>query len=232
MIRGLIFDFDGVFIDTESAGYEVFREIYRRHGVELDLRKWVLCIGTDHGQFNPYTHLAHLTGQAIDRSVLEAEFRRTLLARAEHLPALPGIVELVSAARDRGLRLAVASSSAHDWVDRLLACLGLLESFDAVVCRDDVSAVKPSPELFLTAAGRIGVNPREAVVFEDSYNGVLAAHRAGIFCVAVPSPLTRHMDFSLADMKLDSLGVEPDGLLGQIAPRHRTRFHRPPQPLP
>jgi len=120
-------------------------------------------------------------------------------------PLLPGIASCVSSARTRGLKLAVASSSTHKWVTRNLERFDLLDQFDAVCTRDYVEAVKPDPALYLLALERLGVASAEAIAFEDSPNGILAAKRAGIFCVAIPNPLTRELSLDLADRRLASL---------------------------
>jgi HAD superfamily hydrolase (TIGR01509 family) len=113
--------------------------------------------------------------------------------------------ELIDDARQHGLKLAVASSSPHDWVDGHLARLGLLSSIDVIKAREDVPRTKPEPDLFLAALAGLEVQPDQAVVLEDSPNGVRAAKRAGLFVVAVPNPVTESLRFEGEDLRLSSL---------------------------
>lgn len=115
------------------------------------------------------------------------------------------------------LGLAVASSSPHSWVDTHLTRLGLLDRFDAIICVDDVGVAKPDPGLFLRALVSLGVTRDEVIVFEDSPNGVRAAKRAGIFCVAIPNPITSLLAFDRPDMRLNSLAeISLEELLNSI----------------
>lgn len=104
-----------------------------------------------------------------------------------------------------GLKLAVASSSTHEWVSGRLARLGLLDSFDTVCARDDVQRTKPDPELYRLALERLCAQPHEAFAIEDSAHGVAAAKAAGLRCVAVPNSLTAHTLLDHADLRLGSL---------------------------
>jgi beta-phosphoglucomutase-like phosphatase (HAD superfamily) len=134
------------------------------------------------------------------------------------------VVDYLTDARRLGLRLAVASSSPHSWVDTHLAQLGLLDRFDAIICVDDVGVAKPDPGLFLRAVDVLGVAREEAIVFEDSPNGVLAAKRAGIFCVAVPNPMTQRLTFVPPDIRLQSLADVPLAALLQQVEQKRAIF--------
>jgi HAD superfamily hydrolase (TIGR01509 family) len=118
---------------------------------------------------------------------------------------LPGIVEHVNAAKSLGLLLGLASSSTREWVTGHLARLGMLDRFDCMRCRDDVAHAKPEPDLYLAVLECLGVDAGGAFAIEDSPNGVLAAKRAGLRCVAIPNPITARLDLSQADLLLDSL---------------------------
>jgi len=113
--------------------------------------------------------------------------------------------EYIAEARRLGLTLGVASSSSVGWVDGHLRRLGLREAFAVVRCAGDVPRVKPDPALYLAVLDATGIAAGEAVALEDSPNGVLAAKRAGLACVAVPNPLTARLDLSAADLRLGSL---------------------------
>lgn len=205
MIRALIFDFDGLILDTESPDYHSWAEIYREHGCELPLATWAVCIGGNGEGFDPYAHLEGQIGRDVDREQIRARRRarnRELIAAN---PVLPGVITWLTDARSMGLRLAVASSSPRAWVAGHLARLGLLARFDRIVCADDVTRVKPAPDLYRTSLQRLRVRPEHAIAFEDSRNGLLAATAAGIRCVAVPNPMTRHLVFAEAHRVLRSL---------------------------
>jgi HAD superfamily hydrolase (TIGR01509 family) len=136
---------------------------------------------------------------------LHARARAHRLEKQGALSALPGVVGYVKNAKRLGLRLAIASSSKHDWVDGYLRQLGLFDDFDAILCREDVQRIKPDPELFLAALERLNLPAAEALVFEDSPNGVLAAKRAGMRVVAVPNPITVHGTIDGTDLLLSSM---------------------------
>jgi HAD superfamily hydrolase (TIGR01509 family) len=122
---------------------------------------------------------------------------------------LPGVSEYIAEAKRLGLRLGVASSSSRRWVVGHLTDLGLSAHFDCIKCRDDVACVKPDPALYQAAVQALGVPPQEAMALEDSPNGITAAKRAGLYCVAVPNPLTRQLSLAHADFLLNSLADLP-----------------------
>jgi HAD superfamily hydrolase (TIGR01509 family) len=206
MIKALIFDFDGLILDTETPEEVVWTSIYREHGHEFPLGEWMKTIG-GYGisNFDPAEHLARLT--QLDAAPLRLRYRLEADAVIHASPILPGVEGMIQAAQERGLKLAIASSSPHSWVDPHLARLGLAPRFDRVICGDDVASgrTKPNPDLFLLALDRLEVTNEAAIVFEDSPNGVKAAKAAGIFVVAVPNPLTERMGVDGADLTVESL---------------------------
>ncbi len=206
MIEALIFDFDGLILDTETPEKVVWDSIYREHGREFPLDEWVKTIG-GYGvsNFDPADHLARLT--RLEAAPLRARYRLEADRVINANPILPGVEAMIDAGKNRGLKLAIASSSPHSWVDAHLARLELACRFDSVICGDDVASgrTKPNPDLFLLALDRLEVPNEAAVVFEDSPNGVRAARAAGIFVVAVPNPLTERMGVDGADLTVKSL---------------------------
>ena len=162
------------------------------------------CIGTI-GGFDLHGYLEEQSGRSLDRDELEAACNARWRELVKDQPLLPGVAATVSAAKARGLKIAVASSSTRRWVSRNLKKFGILDRFDAICTRDDVSAVKPDPALYLLALEKLGVAADEAIAFEDSPNGILAAKGAGIFCVFVPNPLMTNVTSHLADRRLNSL---------------------------
>ena len=205
-IKALIFDFDGLILDTETPEVLVWQDIYRVHGHELPVDEWAKTIG-GYGisTFDAATHLNQLTG--LDAASLRARYRRESDIRIHASPILPGVLDMINEGKARGLRLAVASSSPHAWVDSHLARLGLADRFDRVICSENVAPgrTKPNPDLFLLALDQLKVQKDAAVVFEDSPNGVRAAKSAGIFVVAVPNPLTEKLGVDGANLTVNSL---------------------------
>ncbi|NQU29149.1 MAG: HAD family hydrolase [Anaerolineae bacterium] len=206
MLKALIFDFDGLILDTETPEFDVLKKIYTEYDAELSTSKWGQIIGgSGAGTFDPLADLEQLTGRKIHRQPLLDRWRAEADALIWTNPILPGVVELLDEAQHRGLKMAVASSSPHKWVDMHLQRLGLHDRFEHIVCSDDVSLTKPSPELFLLALSKLNIRADQAVVFEDSPNGVKAANAARIFVVAVPNPITSQLTFSGENLRLESL---------------------------
>jgi beta-phosphoglucomutase-like phosphatase (HAD superfamily) len=178
--------------------------MYESHGCTLPFDKYSACIGTI-GGFDLHGYLEEQSGRSLDRGELEAACNARWGELVKEQPLLPGIEATISTAKSRGLKIAVASSSTRRWVTKSLKKFDLYDRFDAICTRDDVSAVKPDPSLYLLALERLGVTSNEAIAFEDSPNGILAAKRAGIFCVYVPNPLMTAVTSDLADRRLNSL---------------------------
>ena len=216
MLQALIFDFDGLIIDTEWTEFRTWQDMCQRYGVELSLETYLPCVGRGATTkvFDPYDYLVEQLGHGLDRVGIENECRRRNLELIDAQPILPGVQELIVEAKGRGLRLAVASSSPRSWVERHLIRLGLRDSFDALACGDEVEHTKPYPDPYLKALEKIEVNAEHAVAFEDSLNGMLAAQRAGIFCVVVPGELTQYLTFGQVDLRVSSLTeISLDALL-------------------
>jgi HAD superfamily hydrolase (TIGR01509 family) len=209
MIKALIFDFDGLILETETPIFQSWQEIYQVYGCELMLEEWLANVGTAEEQFDPFTSLEQRSGQPIDRQQTLIRRQRRELELIEHQRVLPGVREYLESARRLGLRVGLASSSSCDWVVGHLERLGLIGYFDAIAASDDVALTKPDPALYRTAVEWLGVAPREAVAFEDSRNGLIAAKRAGLYCVVIPNVLTHRLDLDDADIRLGSLEEMP-----------------------
>jgi HAD superfamily hydrolase (TIGR01509 family) len=207
-MRLLVFDFDGLILDTEAPVYDAWQAIYAEHGQTLSFEKWAECIGTVDA-FDPCADLQALCGRPLDTIALEQRHRVDCDALIALQAVLPGVREYVEEARRLGLRLGVASSSSRAWVEGHLTRLRLRDAFDVVRCRDDVPVVKPDPALYLAVLQATGIPARDAIALEDSPNGVWAAKRAGLTCVAVPNPLTARLDLTHADLALGSLAELP-----------------------
>ncbi len=208
-IKALVFDFDGLIVDTEVPIFRAWQRIYREHGQDLPLEQWLTIIGTASGPFDPVIDLAEKTGAKLDEQELKALEVLYYQEATAMQQLLPGVIDYLVAARQLGLKTAVASSSTRTWVMDHLNRFGIGGRFDAIICREDVKRTKPDPDLYLTALQRLGVQPAEAIAFEDSSNGIHAAKAAGLFCVVVPNPLTVDLDLSEADLRLLTLEAMP-----------------------
>jgi HAD superfamily hydrolase (TIGR01509 family) len=209
-IRGLLFDFDGLLVDTETPSRLVYEELYREHGHELPLEQWATLVGTIGAPFDPVGHLEELLGRTLDREEL-ADRRRARELGLTDLEALrPGVEDYFVEAERLGLKTAVVSSSDTWWIERHLVRLGRLEGLDAVVAANgDTARAKPRPDLYLDALARLDLTADEAIAFEDSPNGIRAAKAAGLACVAVPNPITVALALDEADLVLESLSDVP-----------------------
>jgi HAD superfamily hydrolase (TIGR01509 family) len=217
MIQALIFDFDGLIIDTELPDYEVWQEIYQTHGCDLAFDDWSVGIGSIEA-FNPYDHLEAQIGRPIDRVGIHDWRRQRYMEIVLTTPILPGVEEYITDAKRLGLKLGVASSSPRSWVNGHLDRLALVSHFDYVACGDQVPRTKPDPAVYQAALAGLDVRPHQAIALEDSLNGVLAAKAAGIFCVAVPNTLTRRLPLERADLRLESLAqLSLEDLLARVA---------------
>jgi HAD superfamily hydrolase (TIGR01509 family) len=217
MIRAIVFDFDGLILDTEEPVYRSWLEVYEAHGEELPFERWVQIVGSTTTGFHPQHHLEERLGRSLPKEVLDRRIgRRTELVLAQKL--LPGVVQHIDQAKALGLKVGVASSSTADWVRGHLSRLGILEKFDCLRCRDDVANPKPEPDLYIAVLECLGVTASEAIAIEDSPNGVTAAKRAGLRCVAIPNSITAKLDLSRADVLLGSLAeISLTDLLKRVA---------------
>lgn len=207
-IRALIFDFDGLVLDTETPEVKVWSEIYSEYGFEFPLDLWAPIIGGGGvSDFDPALYLRQIHGDSLELESLRARHKNESRQRIHSESLRPGVMNYLNEARRLNLRLAIASSSPHAWVDAHLVRLGLIHYFDKVICSDDVAPgrTKPHPDLFLKALEQLQVRAEEAIVFEDSPNGIEAAKRAGIFVVAVPNPVTSKLFITGENLKLHSM---------------------------
>lgn len=202
-IRALVFDFDGLLMDTESTLLASWQYEWRNHGLQLDLEGFFADHGGDITEYR-YAKLAEAVGPSYDQQVSHA--RRTAYRDRLHadLGLAPGIRDWLNDAARLGLRLAVASSSPRDWVERLLTGAGCLDLFELLACGDEVPAHKPDPAVYSLALQRLELTAVEAIAFEDSPHGVAAAKSAGMHCVAIPNPHADRSRFDAADLVLRS----------------------------
>ena len=192
MLRAVIFDFDGTILDTETAEFQHWQELYLEYDLELKLSDWQQGIGT-WGAFDPW---AALPEEARSRKEeLNSDLRQRILATVNELELRPGIRQVISEVQARGLKLAIATSSGRNWLEDLLGKHDLLRLFPVRATRDDVRRVKPDPELYSLAVEQLGVRPEEALALEDSLNGATAAIAAGVPVVVITNDITKSQPF-------------------------------------
>jgi HAD superfamily hydrolase (TIGR01509 family) len=205
LIKGFIFDFDGLILDTEVPEFEVWQQIFNSMGAKLAFEKWARIVGTSSDVFDVISDLEDQIGRKIDREKINAFHHSESLQRIVKKDPQPGIVDYLNAAPGMGLKLGLASSSKRQWIQDHLNRLGLQDRFECICVAEDVEKVKPAPDLYALAMRKLGLKPEESIAFEDSPNGILAAKTAHMYCVAIPNAFTRLLDLSKADIILDSL---------------------------
>jgi HAD superfamily hydrolase (TIGR01509 family) len=217
-VRAFLFDFDGLILDTETAAREGWAWLYREHGHELPREKWALMVGTI-GGWDPMGHLETLVGEPLEAETLNKRRSAHELSLLEVEVLRPGIAEYLAAAERDGIKRAIVSSASRRWIDMHLERLERAIGWDAIVTADhDEKRAKPRPTLYLEALDALGVSPGEAVVFEDSPNGIRAAKAAGIFVVGIPNSVTQDLGLEEADLVVESLAdLPPDELLARFS---------------
>jgi len=201
-VRAVLFDFDGLLVDTETAAFDAWQRIFEEHGQMLSIDEWLPNVGVDPEPFDPRARLEGLVGRSLSWSELD-ERRRVFRVAATSCCA--GVRRILSEAADRGLRTGMVTNSAWSWVAEQLELVGLAPRLDCMVTRDDQQAPKPAPDAYQLALQRLGVDPESTIAFEDSPSGIAAAQAAGIWCVAVPNQLTRRLPLTRADQMVATL---------------------------
>ncbi|MGM9930220.1 HAD family hydrolase [Pradoshia sp.] len=211
MIKAIIFDFDGLIFDTETCELKSFEELYAKYGVTFPKEEWLKIIGTI-STYDPYASLMAAVPH-LNMNDLMAERESFFEKIVEGESVREGVKEYIERGKELGLKVAIASSSSRRWIEKYLGVIGLdISLFDVICTSDDVKNVKPDPELYEKVLSHFGIKPDEAIVFEDSANGSLAAIRANIPCVIVPNEVTKGLIFdervvlrlnSKKDMELD-----------------------------
>jgi HAD superfamily hydrolase (TIGR01509 family) len=205
MIRAIVFDFDGLILETERPQYEAWRDVYTSLDRELPIQAWLDVMGKP-VQIDLFPRrLAVELGRDLDIDALIAQYREVVAEKLAAQPIQTGVQRVIEDARALGLKLAVASGSTHRWVDGHLARLGLAQYFDHTTCSEDTDQHKPDPDPYLHACRALGVPAESALALEDSALGITSAKAAGLFAVAVPTEMTRYQCFDHADLLLDSL---------------------------
>jgi len=208
MIAAIIFDMDGVLMDSEPLHLRATRFALGDRAQSYTERDNQSFFGaTDAEMFRVLRILFDLDAST-DELVIRKREHLVSLIRTEGR-GLPGVPEIPLRFREAGLRLGLVSASVRPVIDAILEALGLSGAFETVVSGDEVARGKPAPDGYLMAARRLAIDPGRCFVVEDTRNGVLAAKAAGMTVAAVPGPTTSHEDFSPADVVLPSLEALP-----------------------
>jgi HAD superfamily hydrolase (TIGR01509 family) len=205
VIKGIIFDFDGLILDTETPLRQSWFELLEKYGLEVSMTGWAAGVGDPLLLSSLEEILKTKIGQSQDwGSINHQRYQREmeLLMKED---TLPGVLALIQEAKAMGIRLGVASSSDTEWVTSHLTRLGLMDEFDSIRCADEESQKKPAPALYLAVLDDLELSAKEAIAFEDASPGIRAAKTAGIFCVAVPNSVTKHGSIHAADIIVESI---------------------------
>ncbi len=202
-IKALIFDMDGVLVDSEPCHLQAYQELLGRLGHpytgednrEFLGRKDITILGILNERYNLKSSAEALL---VEKEAILARLLATAVPR-------PGVVKTLETAKRLGLPIAVASSATLPTIKLVVDVLKIRSYFKTLTSGDEVAHGKPAPDVFLLAAERLGVKPEHSLVIEDTYNGVLAAKAAGMYCVAIPCAVTKHQDHSAADKLLQSM---------------------------
>ena len=225
-ITSLLFDFDGLILDTETTDIEAWRVIYAEYGFDYPKENWSQTVGGwGASDFDPARYLHQLTHDSLDVETLRKRHHHESEVLILRQPILDGVEDYLLQAPHLGLRLAIVSSSPHSWIDNQLSRLGLTMHFEKIICGDDITPghTKPQPDIYIKALDELGITPSEAIALEDSPNGVTAARLVGIFVVAVPNTTTLQLKIEGADLTVPSLASLPlQELLARAAQRAPT----------
>lgn len=219
--EAVVFDFDGLILDTETPIFEAYRTALSAMGHDLSVEAWARVVGL--GDADGWTALCDVVGEDLDRAEVESHYEAQDRSWRDRLPPLPGVVELLDALGEVDVPFAVASSSPAAWIEGHLDRLGLLDRFGAIASVDRVDGrAKPQPDVYRLACRDLGVDPGRSVALEDSATGTLAALAAGLAVVVVPSAITVHHDHSRAHRVVPSLTEVDLVLLSDLVGRDAT----------
>ena len=207
LFDALIFDLDGLIVDTESVVYGVWQSVFRRHGCSFTEHEWSQAVGGNN-EFRPLNALRERSeGPVEPAGTLMDSIQTQIEVQLDGIAPLPGVVSWMHDAIRHGVRVGVASNSPREWVEARLSQVGLRGLVETMSCRGESVNAKPAPDLYLQTCSQLDASPQRSIAIEDSRTGVAAAKAAGLRCIAVPNDLTRHHDLSAADLIVESLAT-------------------------
>jgi HAD superfamily hydrolase (TIGR01509 family) len=207
VLEAVVFDFDGVVLDSETPEFESHRRTFERWGARLTVDEWCDHIGTyrENHEEHWFLQLCERSGRAVDHDAYDSEKRKLFLDLVPPEP-MRGIRELLEALREADVPTAIASSSVARWVVPTVERMGLRPLIRAIVTGDEVVKRKPAPDVYLEALRRLGAAASRSVAIEDSASGVASAGAAGLTVVAIPHWLTERHDLDAAHLRVAHAG--------------------------
>lgn len=203
MIKAIVFDFDGLILDTEFVLYEVFCDLLKDHSADLSIAEYASFIGTDSEELYAFIE-SHVKGKMTKQEIIE-ESHRIHKEKLMSPIAREGVHDYLQEAKKLGLKIGLASSSNREWVTHFLQELKIIDYFDVIQTSDDVEKVKPDPTLYSNVINKMNITPSEAIAFEDSANGAKAAISAGLKCVIVPNAVSENLVFENYQLRLSNM---------------------------
>lgn len=204
-IKGIIFDFDGLIVDTETPELKAWQELFRRFDVEFSFDEYAQTIGMIYDDTSALDILESRLSTPIDKARLFKEFKKRKVELIDAQPLRSGVLDVLKSSKSIGLKIGLASSAKLEWVSRYIQKHEINQYFECVRTRENVANPKPDPELYQATLACLGLKARQVIALEDSINGVSAARAAGVHTVAVPNSVTRIFDFSQAHLVLKHL---------------------------
>lgn len=206
MIKAVIFDFDGLIVDTETTWFHCYKDVLEQQGIRFDIEMFGKVIGTSK---TVSSLLAEQTlSQDIDISKIQMLASKRFHEVIAGIDTRDGVREYLAEALNLDLKIGLASSSTYEWVSQFLDKFGILNYFQVIKTRDDVEKVKPHPDVYLQAIQGLGSLPEEALAFEDSPVGARAAIAAGLRCVVFPNFVTSRLLFQEYDALYESMSAQ------------------------
>lgn len=194
MIKAVIFDFDGLLVDTEYLWYQIYCELLQENfGYSLSIETFNLGVGSSNGEL--FKYISEESGLTVDTEQIRENGARIFSEKSKNLGLMNGVYELLSILHSKGIRMVIATSSPYKRPTSILEKLGVLDMFEFIVSKEHVQHTKPSPDLFIQAFEKLGLPKEQVVILEDSVNGVIAANRAGIKVLAIPNSITKNSNF-------------------------------------
>ncbi|MHA6603881.1 HAD family hydrolase [Aerococcus urinae] len=198
-MQAVLFDMDGVLVDSEYTYLETKTQMLRDRGIDKDESYQYQFMGTTHEHmWQVMKDECHLP-ESVAFYIQEMNQRRHEMIARDGVKAIKGVVDFVKALHGAGIPLAVASSSPRAEIEQFMKELGLADCFQVYVSGEEVDHSKPAPDIFIEAARQLGFSPQDCVVFEDTKNGSLSAHRAGAYTIGFENPDYPSQDLSAAD---------------------------------
>lgn len=206
--EAVIFDMDGVLVDTEPIYLNMNQKLFTTLGVEISIEEHQTFVGISANKMWRYIQEKFsLTFSVEELKIMEREMKHQTLS-ATALEPIQGVREILENLKIHNFKIGLASSSLRKNIDLILQKTGIADYFDCIVAGEEVKNGKPEPDIFLLVSENLGIKPQKCIVIEDSQNGVLAAKRASMFCVGFVNPNSGKQDLSKADIEIQNFNDE------------------------